>query len=349
MNLDHPPGLICTERLHRAGACDPHLLRRGLGVFLDATRGGRNLFHALTEALARGLGWRWAAVTRFTDRPGVVQMLGWWKNGHFDAPYDYELAHTPCEQVALRDGFCWFEDVSANFPLDRLAREHRIEVYAGQVYRDVDGKPLGHLIAAHDQRACRSAEHDALFELLALIMGLELKHLNLADRLAEADRAALTDPLTGLGNRRAFGAQLARDGVERPLAQLLAIVDLDGLKLVNDRLGHELGDALLAGFARELARAARPHDGLYRLGGDEFAILAQGTSARVDMLVARAIDATRAALAHEPRVVAAGFALDAIGASIGIVEPRQFDWNFTAAAAEADRRMYAQKVSRRAA
>jgi diguanylate cyclase (GGDEF)-like protein len=330
--------------LDQTPSCDPYLMRRGLGVFLDATRAGRNLFHALTEALARGLGWRWAAVTRFTDRPGVVQMLGWWKNGHFDAPYDYEIAHTPCEQVSLRNGFCWFDDVSARFPLDRLAREHRIEVYAGQVYRDAEGKPLGHLIAAHDQRACRSPEHDALFDVLALIMGLELKHLNLADRLAEADRAALTDPLTGLGNRRAFGANLARDGIERPLAQLLAIVDLDGLKQVNDTLGHETGDALLAAFARELTRAARPHDEIYRLGGDEFAILAQGAAARVEALVAHAVAATRDALAA--RLDASGLAF---GASLGIVEPKQFDWNFSAAAAEADRRMYAQKSARKAA
>jgi diguanylate cyclase len=276
-------------------------------------------------------------------------MLGWWRDGHFDSPYFYELKHTPCEQVAAHDGFCWFEDVSAAFPLDRLASENRVEVYAGQVYRDAAGRPLGHLIAAHDAQHPRSPEIEALFDVLALVMGLELKHLALSEQLAEADRAAHTDSLTGLANRRAVCAQLARDHAERPLAQLLAIVDLDGLKQVNDRLGHEAGDALLAAFAHALAQLARPHVALFRLGGDEFAILAQGATARIEQLVRGAVEATRAALAQHRAFAGRGFALESLSASVGVAEPRQFDWNFSAAAAEADRRMYAQKSARRAA
>lgn len=90
---------------------------------------------------------------------------------------------------------------------------------------------------------------------------------------------ALTDPLTRLGNRRAF----ERD-VERLQAQadrlgipvLLTLWDLDRLKHVNDHHGHPVGDAYIARFAELLRASARDSDGLYRLGGDEFAGLHLG-------------------------------------------------------------------------
>jgi diguanylate cyclase (GGDEF)-like protein len=323
--------------------------RSGLGVFLDRLREGRNLFHALTEALARGLGWRFAAVTRFTERPGVVQMLGWWTGDRFEAPFEYELAHTPCERVAQHEGFCYFDDVAAMFPRDAMALELGVVTYGGQVYRDADGRPLGHLLAAHDRAGAAATEVRALFDLLVLVMGLELKHLSAHERLVAADQAARTDPLTGLGNRRAFDAALAQRALDRPLADLIAVIDLDGLKRVNDLLGHAAGDALLVAFARALKTRLAPHDHLYRLGGDEFALLAQGAPCRIERTLDAALDETRAALAARPELLERGFGPALIDASYGIADPRHHDWNLTQAIAEADRRMYAHKHARRAA
>ena len=87
---------------------------------------------------------------------------------------------------------------------------------------------------------------------------------------------SVTDPLTGLGNRRRLIADLARAlehgaGAE---SRLLAIFDLDGFKLYNDTFGHPAGDALLARLARNLATVAAPSGACYRLGGDEFCVLA---------------------------------------------------------------------------
>lgn len=77
---------------------------------------------------------------------------------------------------------------------------------------------------------------------------------------------AFTDALTGLGNRRAATGRLeAGEG-------WLMLVDLDGFKEINERLGHEVGDRLLAGFARRLAAAVPESAHLARLGGDEFMI-----------------------------------------------------------------------------
>lgn len=88
---------------------------------------------------------------------------------------------------------------------------------------------------------------------------------------------ALDDKLTGLRNRRGFdtlaGHALAHaDRLGR--VHTLLFVDLDGLKGINDRLGHEQGDAALVDFATALRRVFRQSDVTARLGGDEFAVLA---------------------------------------------------------------------------
>lgn len=92
--------------------------------------------------------------------------------------------------------------------------------------------------------------------------------------LRQARAAASTDPLTGLANRDGFDRDLKREvrralRSKRPLA--LLYFDVDGLKAVNDSLGHAAGDELLGIVARALRRAGRGGDTIARIGGDEFA------------------------------------------------------------------------------
>jgi diguanylate cyclase (GGDEF)-like protein len=87
---------------------------------------------------------------------------------------------------------------------------------------------------------------------------------------------AFTDPLTGLGNRRAFDMDLRRECAraarhDRPLT--IAIIDLDGLKAINDRSGHAAGDRALRALATTLTASLRREDAAYRIGGDEFAVV----------------------------------------------------------------------------
>jgi diguanylate cyclase (GGDEF)-like protein len=100
--------------------------------------------------------------------------------------------------------------------------------------------------------------------------------------LARLSQAALTDPLTGLRNHRAFQEDLARElqrvgrsGV--PLS--LVLLDLDGLKAINDAHGHQAGDERLQGLARALDACRRATDVAYRIGGDEFAVILPGSRA----------------------------------------------------------------------
>jgi diguanylate cyclase (GGDEF)-like protein len=96
-----------------------------------------------------------------------------------------------------------------------------------------------------------------------------------AATLAALEQAALTDSLTGLGNNRSF-----YDDFERELARakrhdhalVLALVDVDDFKAVNDKAGHSHGDAVLASLGERL-RTLRQEDRGYRIGGDEFALI----------------------------------------------------------------------------
>lgn len=96
---------------------------------------------------------------------------------------------------------------------------------------------------------------------------------------SQLELQALTDPLTGLGNRRALPGALARAASMIETAGGLAAfvsVDLDGFKSINDTAGHSAGDQLLSLVADRLRHIAGKHETVLRLGGDEFAIVFTG-------------------------------------------------------------------------
>jgi diguanylate cyclase (GGDEF)-like protein len=100
-------------------------------------------------------------------------------------------------------------------------------------------------------------------------------------RVDRLEREALTDGLTGAGNRRAFAAELNREaarGARHGTSLALSFLDIDWFKGINDRWGHEEGDRVLAAVAQLVNSVTRAGDTLFRIGGDEFALMLPGIS-----------------------------------------------------------------------
>lgn len=93
--------------------------------------------------------------------------------------------------------------------------------------------------------------------------------------LAHSRRLSLTDPLTGLGNRRLLMSdlRLACKTANAREPWKLVLYDLDGFKLYNDTFGHPAGDTLLVRLSERIKRTVEPHGTAYRMGGDEFCVL----------------------------------------------------------------------------
>ena len=159
-------------------------------------------------------------------------------------------------------------------------------------------------------------------------------------------RLSLTDQLTGLLNRRGFtnlAEQQLRTSIRTRNRLWLLFADLDDLKAINDRLGHEAGDRALSEIARLLrAGSFRDVDLVARLGGDEFAILATEIS-RIDgeILVKRVEDAVRRANDVPDRE----FELS-LSAGVAVFDPER-PQTLDALIDAADRRMYEAKRHRR--
>lgn len=182
----------------------------------------------------------------------------------------------------------------------------------------------------------------SLFEAAARSVRAAQEH---RDYLRAMEAAAFTDPLTGLGNRRAFERDLeaSLNSARRhgyPVSVLM--LDLDGLKQVNDTHGHERGDALLQGFAHALHANLRRENRLYRLGGDEYAAILEHTPSSKSMFAAIRNRVARA-IAELRR---SGF--PEAGVSAGLASfPQEAD-SAQSLVRLADERMYKEKAAHKA-
>jgi diguanylate cyclase len=176
----------------------------------------------------------------------------------------------------------------------------------------------------------------AAARILSTILRRELEAEELLRRAERAEAEALVDELTGLFNRRGWERLVEREearSMRYGHAATVVIMDVDGLKSVNDQQGHAAGDRILTGVAAALRTVIREHDVAARLGGDEFGILAVEYD-----------DDGRCGLFERLQHAFAGHGLTV---SLGL-DRREHQGGIAAAIVRADAAMYAYKAARSA-
>ncbi len=238
-----------------------------------------------------------------------------------------------------------------------VAGEFGLRFYAAAPLCTSDGFNLGTICVIDRQpRQITDEEKSILKDLAAIVIDeLELRlaalkvELETSRRIKaekekeKAEKLAKTDALTGLKNRGAFDDIINWQAMQASKFFIgdvaVVLIDLDGLKALNDTMGHQQGDALLRSFAKALRSVFRHEDTAYRLGGDEYALLLPiktGADLKsVKQRITQVIEATRLS----------GF--EQVDASVGIATLCEANGSSQKALGLADARMYAEKQEHR--
>jgi diguanylate cyclase (GGDEF)-like protein len=209
----------------------------------------------------------------------------------------------------------------------------------------VAGRQVGLVVMAGDELLAIVIGAAASVAVAALLLArtvspIVAQQAALEERYEAALADALTDPLTGLGNHRAFQEELDRQvsasqRYETPVA--LALIDLDEFKQVNDKSGHAAGDRMLRGFAQVLTSSTRRADRTFRIGGDEFAVILPHTD------LAGAHIVTRRVLAQALGPSIRGEEIAPVSFSAGVSAIPELAAERDALFAQADTALYAAK------
>jgi diguanylate cyclase len=260
---------------------------------------------------------------------------------------------TLCKR-ALEEGRPYTDDVAQCWADSAPARALGIATYASTAVRTDDGALYGTLCAASDERKPLADGAEQVLQMFSRLIAQQVERERLVQALRKANDtlaiSALTDTTTRLPNRRALidemNHRVARlEGGDQSL--IVAFIDLDQFKAINDQYGHDAGDRFLVAIGSRLQGALRSGDFAARLGGDEFVVLASAPHA----------DATSTASTLQARLQAAtsgrfnldGQMIDYAGPSIGVIVAPPDSCDSDALLAQADAAMYATKRVRKAA
>jgi diguanylate cyclase (GGDEF)-like protein len=167
--------------------------------------------------------------------------------------------------------------------------------------------------------------------ILSLLIAFSVVFYDLVGARRRSHREAMTDALTGLGNRRKLVADmdLAIPSLADDEMMAIGIFDLDGFKTYNDTLGHPAGDALLHRLGSRLAAVVGDHGSAYRIGGDEFVVVTNASDSE------RVLSAAETALSEHTNASAIGCSRGAARIVAGVT--------FEDALRVADQRLYTNK------
>ncbi|MBI4384716.1 MAG: diguanylate cyclase [Nitrospinae bacterium] len=239
-----------------------------------SSRMGDEFFRSLVFNLASALGVRCAYVSEFLDFAGnECRVIAGWNGGNFAPAFHYFPEDTPCEEVIAGMVSFYSDSVQDAFPKDDFLARMNIRSYAGVPFFDSSLKTIGLLSVMDDKPMIEKQRALSILRIFASRAGAELERKRAEEIIKNM---AYYDALTGLPNRI-----LLNDRLSLALAhahrnkKMLAVMylDFDRFKVINDTLGHAIGDLLLQEVARRLRACLREGDTVARLGGDEFIIL----------------------------------------------------------------------------
>ncbi|MEO6278306.1 sensor domain-containing diguanylate cyclase [Roseateles sp.] len=231
-----------------------------------------------------------------------------------------------------------------------------VQTHVSTPVRTDDGALYGTLCAASSQRRPTAPEAEQVLRLFAGLIEQQVARERLAEQLqqthGELRKQAMTDPLTGLMNRRALMQELVRlmSLAQRTGSWLLAgAIDLDDFKQVNDSHGHDAGDDFLRAMAARLHAALRGGDVLARMGGDEFVVIGLGPQLAEDGRKAAQLMCQRLTEATAGRYGVGPASIEYDGASVGVacLDPQQA--SIEDVLRQSDSAMYRVKLERRRA
>jgi diguanylate cyclase len=330
---------------------------QALSVQVTAARDLESLTRPLLEMLETVTGLESTYLTQIDLEQSAQHILYARNSAALQIPEggSVDWSDTLCRR-ALDEGRLYAADVADRWGDSAAARAMGIRTYMSSPVRTSSGSLYGTLCGA-------SAEHKPLVtgseHLIAFFARLIAEHVEreqLLQQLQQANnelsRQALSDPLTGLPNRRALMLELHRlfsllKRTGHPL--LISFIDLDGFKAINDTHGHDAGDLLLQTMAQQLAGALRSGDLLARVGGDEFVAVGMGPLSG-EQTVEAAVHCFQRRLFAQSQVQLplASQVLNYPGASVGVVAVDPASISIDDALRQADACMYAVKRQRRA-
>jgi len=220
-----------------------------------------------------------------------------------------------------------------------VSQAPHLRFYAGAPLLDSNGMALG-TIAIID--ANPRTFNDSQTHTLADFASLTMLAMNARKRAIELRRLALTDYLTGIGNRAHFDqanatemCNFSRTGVPYSVIAM----DLNGFKAVNDNYGHNAGDQVLRIVAGRLSKQLRSGDLLARLGGDEFGVVARNCDPKTAQIIA-----ARFAKSLEQPIQLSTGELVQVGISYGVATAAENDSSSEVLLHKADDELYKSKI-----
>ncbi|MCE9633196.1 MAG: EAL domain-containing protein [Methylophilales bacterium] len=249
-----------------------------------------NIFQRLALAMVAAVGADAGYISKFLpgNPPTMARTLGSVIDGKLDEECDYELAGTPCDALIAGDECLIPVAIKERFPNDPFFTEFGIEAYMGVRVRNVASEPIGIVNAFYRQPLQYSEAIIETLKIFAVRVAAEMERELVASQI---QHLAFYDSLTNLPNR-----QLLHDRLQQALQfcsrnkqiGALLFIDLDNFKILNDTMGHDLGDRLLRKVAERLSLCVRESDTVARLGGDEFVLLLEEVSDAAEIAAAQA-------------------------------------------------------------